>query len=168
MQPWADKTSVKKGAIGEAVVDEYLRSLGLVPYSPVADGAHPFDRLCATSDKRRLFIAEVKSKARRTFYPDTGINRSHFDGYIEVIERHSIPVWLLFADESEGRIYGGDLRRLCEEMQICHNGRILRYPWHDRGIVYFPLCKMTHVTQLSAETAIALRALSRRNYDYAD
>lgn len=163
---WAERTSVRKGSLGEAIVDDYLRSRGLVPYAPIGDGAHPFDRLCATKDKRRIFVCEVKTKARRTYYPDTGINETHFNDYMRVVSTHAISVWLLFADEHERRIYGGSIERLARERAVEHKGRVLMYPIRDRKIIYFPLCAMTDIAPLDEETAEELKKLSRRNYAY--
>ena len=62
----------QKGRIGEIEVDKYLSSIGIIPYAPILSKAHPFDRLCASADKKKLFVAECKAKAARTYYPDTG------------------------------------------------------------------------------------------------
>lgn len=166
--PWADKTTVKKGDIGESIVDAYLKSRGLIPYAPVTPGAHPFDRLCATADKRRIFIAETKAKARRTYYPDTGINERNFNDYMRIIAAHGIAVWLMFVDEHEGRIYGGSLERLSRERVVTHKDKTLVYPIRSGGVIYFPLESMTHISDIPKNEAVKLKALSQRNYEYAN
>ncbi len=81
MSQWGERTSAQKGALGEQIVDRYLVEQGYIPYGSLIDGAHPFDRLCASRDKREVFIADVKSKACRLFYPDTGIGLRHYQEY---------------------------------------------------------------------------------------
>jgi hypothetical protein len=67
--PWAERPAVKKGELGESIVDDFLRGKRVIPYRPHYDGAHPFDRLCATADKRNVFI---RDDGRRISYPLRG------------------------------------------------------------------------------------------------
>jgi len=61
---WQSKTTVKKGNVGEKIVNDYLIKNGYIPYSPNAEGAHPFDRLCASKrQKKRYLITRGKNKA---------------------------------------------------------------------------------------------------------
>jgi len=159
---WNSRKSVKKGDIGESLVDAFLLAKGCIPYAPQADKAHPFDRLCATGDKKTIFIAEVKTKARRTKYPDTGIDSTAIAGYSDIQEKHRLRVFIFFVDEGEGRIYGNWLNDLRQQIQVIHNGKELSYPMTSFGIVYFPMEVMRDICELKAEVITELRALSSR------
>jgi hypothetical protein len=163
---WEQRTTVKKGNTGQDLVDRYLRSKGIVPYAPTAEGAHPFDRLCATGDKKRLFIAEVKTKARRNYYPDTGIDLTHYRGYADIAKKHTISVCLFFVDELVGSIYGNTLAKLEEERLIEYQGKLLKYPMVLGKIIYFPLEAMVTVCGLDGDSIENLRQLSTRSYEY--
>jgi hypothetical protein len=149
---------LKKGAIGEAIVDRWLRDKGWVPYRPVDGCAHPFDRLVASANKRKLCIVEVKTKPRREAYRDTGIERRHFDDYDHVTSTYSIPLFLAFVDERERRVYGNWWSIL---LQRRPSGRPFpeAYPWTQKGIVYFPLSIMRPIAELSDEQCRQLEAL---------
>jgi hypothetical protein len=163
---WQDKRSVQKGDVGERIVDAFLIGRGVVPYAPIASKAHPFDRLCATEDKSRIFIAEVKTKAARKYYPHTGINERHFSEYMGVFRRYGIDVWLFFVDEHACSVYGNKLSELIKPCEILHRGKPLKYPLQERGIVFFPLEKMRHVCEIDTDAAKNLVALSERSYGY--
>lgn len=163
---WHERSTVKKGDLGEMLVDKFLVDHDCIPYVPQADRAHPFDRLCATADKKTIFIAEVKSKARRTYYPDTGINTSHLADYQHIQEKHSIKVYLFFVDEDEKRIYGGWLNDLLTPRTVSHQLKTISYPLQQGRVMYFPLEAMTDICPLDDESANELKKLSTRNYSY--
>jgi hypothetical protein len=158
MSEWQDKIQVKKGDLGEAIVDQYLKNKGFLPYRPAFDGWHPFDRILAAPDKSSIYVADVKAKARRNKYPDTGIDMRHFDKYKQISEKHNMRVFLFFVDELEGRIYGQFLDILAS--------RDKNYPRAEGSIIYFLLEKMEHIAYLTPEQISQLKTLSRRNYDY--
>lgn len=138
------KARLKVGSIGERILDTFIRQQGYVPYYPdPGEGMrHPFDRLIASPDKRRLCIVEVKTKCRREAYEDTGINQCHFDDYQHITTTYAIPLFLAFVDAKVGQIYGNWWRELLKPREsdlrtMC--GGCNAYPWHCGGIVYFPL-----------------------------
>jgi len=161
-----DKLTTQKGNIGEACVDDYLRSKNIIPYIPVFEGAHPFDRLCAKNDGSSLYIVEVKTKARRTYYPDTGINISSYEKYISISLKYGIKVFLCFVDEAEKRCYGNWIHILSETTEVDHNEKLLKYPLKDNGIIYFPLCAMKDIFFINNNTINELLEKSSRNYKY--
>lgn len=163
---WQNLPAVKKGNIGEQLVNAYLIEKGFIPYSPDASGVHPFDRLVASKDKRTIFIADSKAKPARTFYPDTGINIKHYEDYKFIQDKYNIDVFLFFVDEDKQEIYGNFLRHLDEPVEIHDSGRILNYPLEHKGIRYFPLEKMLHVARITEEEASAMRQFSKRNKAY--
>lgn len=163
---WQDKPEVKKGNIGENIVDKYLRDKGFVPYYPDMRSAHPFDRLCASKDKRTLLIAEVKAKAKRTYYPDTGFNISNYEDYCNIRQKYNIPIYLYFVDEGMGLVYGNKLSVLEEEKIIKHQMMDLKYPLKQKGIIYFPIEKMEVIGAITEKKQQELKDLSSRNYPY--
>ena len=168
---WEARPQVKKGTFGEQIVDDRLRERGLIPYFPHYEGAHPFDRLCAKQNKKYLCIVEVKAKARRTHYPDTGINLKAYNEYLFLQNKYDIDVWLFFVDEAAGTIYGGKLHEISVDCFESYNNKTLKYPLRQtnkRGKeeIYFPLKKMKTIYTLSREEVAQLKQHSTRNYEY--
>lgn len=165
---WQDKTQVKKGNLGERIVENHLLKNGFVPYKAIVDNAaHPFDRLVATKDKKSISIAEIKTKAHRTYYPDTGIDLAHYNDYTAISLKHNMAVYLFFVDEHKKEIYGNFLSELDKPCTVTHNNKILQYPFTQGNIRYFPLCKMQKISELTEVEAKILCKLSARNYDYS-
>jgi hypothetical protein len=158
----------KTGAIGEHILDEYIRQRGYVPYRPDADHAHPFDRLIASLDKQRICIVEVKTKPKRKAYDDTGINQSHFQDYQRITLTYNVPLFLAFVDCEEGAMYGNWWHELLKTRVstrpvLMHHGRPFgggeSYPWTQRGIVYFQRAAMRLLYVLTEDERAELRAL---------
>lgn len=155
------KTALKKGYIGEKIVKEYLLARGLVPYVPDFDGAHPFDFLCASRDKKNMVIADAKAKARmnKKFEGSyvNGINECHFEQYSFLSNKYGLPVWLFFIDEMEKRVYGNSLNKLTPKSFV------IEFKVKTR---MFRLEDMKNVKELNDEEIDALRSLSQRKYEY--
>ena len=165
----------KKGIFGEHLFDEYIKSKGtIVSYKPMQEGKHPFDRLMASKDKKRLFVVDVKTVSARKKYPDTGISINHYKEYLYIQKKYGVPVWLVFVDSLNSSVYGNTLKELCKEVTINHNGKTLHYPIVDSGkssfsavggaIIYFPLIHMKEIGEIPKESAEKLEGLS--NYGY--
>lgn len=163
---WEERKEVKKGSMGENIIDRYLISQGYVPYMAVYEGAHPFDRIVATPDKKNIYVVEVKTKARRTYYPDTGIDTRHYFDYKHVTEKYNMRMLIFFVDEYVGTVYGNFLDVLDQARVVEHKNRFIEYPLKQRGILYFPLCAMLTVAAVSAEESKELKKLSKRSCDY--
>ena len=171
MTNWNDLPQVKKGKIGEQLVRQWLENNGWVIYRPQTSGAHPFDNLCATKDKKTLMIAEVKTKPARSYYPDTGIDEKALTGYLDIQRKHNLNVFIFFVDEKAKKIYGGELNKLNDEFMIFHGGRFLNYPRKEtdqRGTrtVYFPLSRMTQIANIDDDSVSQITRWSTRNPDY--
>lgn len=174
MSCFADRREVKVGALGAGLVDAFFRQKGYIPYYPDADKPHPFDRLIATPDKRRICIVEVKTKCRREAYRDTGINRRHYDDYMHITATYNLPLFLAFVDAKEGQIYGNYLTELLKtrvpDDAIEYRGHLYgpggceSYPWEHHGIMYFPLSAMRILHVLTAEECAALLALRQTRW----
>lgn len=164
-----DKLTTRKGALGEQIARRHLESRGLIVYAPLTDGAHLFDFLCANKQKQSIVAAEVKTKPRRLHFPDTGIDVRHFNDYMAIQTKYGIDVFLYFVDEHERRIYGNKLQTLIASREVDHNGKTIVYPLRINGIIYFPLCAMVDVAQITEQDADAISALSTRSaaYTYA-
>jgi len=167
--PWEDRPQVRKGVLGEAIVDEFLKAKQVIPYRPDFNGAHPFDRLCATADKQTIFVADIKAKAQREYYADTGIDIAHYGDYKFIEGKYGLRVFLFFVDEKIAEIYGNWLRELERPAQFAdRRGRPVSYPLKQGGIIYFPLAHMQPISNLDYERAMALIQLSSRNYEYGE
>ena len=171
-EAWHEKTSVKKGNIGEEYCDDYLISHGVTPYLPSEKWgkAHPFDRLCALG-KKELFIAEYKTKEARIYYPDTGFNQTNFNDYLRVKSKYDVPIWLFFVDKNAMQMYGQSLDYLEKyqlfdplktQARITKNGinyqvwnpeklyqKNIKYPLLQNGIRYYPLEAMIKYADLT-------------------
>ena len=161
---WADKQCVRKGKIGEQIVRRYLESQGWMIYEPSTTGAHPFDMLVATKDKKNIYIADSKAKAARTYYPDTGIDLRHYSDYKHLQDKHSIDVYLFFVDENAGEVYGNLL-------SILDSARVVmgkQYPITYKGVIYFPLAAMIRIGELNTDEIAELKRLSSRSYEYGN
>lgn len=159
---------MKRGKVGEDIVGAYLKQQGYIPYKPdVQDKAHPFDFTCASPDKRTLFIADVKTKPRRLYYPDTGIDERHYADYQHISKTYQVDVFIFFVDEHEKRVYGNYLTLLAKPTNIEHKNRALIYPIREKGIIYFPLANMVQVATLNESQLAQIKQLKTlRTYEY--
>ena len=159
---WQQKLTVKKGNLGEEIISRFLERKGYVIYSPeTKDKAHAFDRL-AIKDKEQIIIAEIKTKARRNKYADTGINKRNYEQYIKIQNKYNIPVFIFFVDEMLKKVYGNWLSKLI--IPIIIEGK--QYPLILNNIIYFPLINMINIAELSEQQITELKKLSNRNYEY--
>jgi hypothetical protein len=165
---WQKKDTVKKGNIGESIVDEYLKSKGFEVYEPITSNAHGFDRL-VSKGKDSFMVVEVKTKAKRNYYPDTGIDYRHYLEYRHISNKHNLPVWIFFVDEMERKVYAG----LLSEMEInnCYNynGKLLSYPkveGDSRKIIYFYQPNLKHIKDLTNNEVEQIKSYSTRKHTY--
>jgi len=166
---WQDRTEVKKGNAGERILDRWLRDKGIIPYAPVAEGAHPFDRICAMPDKRQLFIAEAKAKPARRFYPDTGVDVRVYEDYLHKQQEYGLHVFLVFIDEDRSQVYGEFMSVLDKERHV-YNEKLRKdvvYPLIQNGIRFWPLTAMRVISALSPEEVKELQSFSTRRKRYA-
>jgi len=157
-----DLQTTKKGEIGEDLVKKWLEEKGWVIYEPTTDGPHVFDKL-AIKDKKQIMIIEVKTKARRNYYPDTGIDVRHYEGYKLITQIMKVDIFLVFVDEMIGQVYGNKLNFLEEPIETSD---CTKYPLIENGIIYFPLERMYKIAILDTSKVLELRKLNTRNYKY--
>ena len=160
-----DLKTTQKEEVGESLVNKYLEAKGFIIYTPITNGSHAFDRL-AIKDNKLLLIAEIKSKAKRLKYPDTGINIKHYNIYKDIQEKHNLNVFIFFVDEEMSKIYGGWLKDLEKEQEISHNGFNLKYPikWND--IIYFPMKNTKTICDITKEDTDILKNFTAKNSKY--
>lgn len=163
---WENKVEVKKGDLGESLVDEFIKASGDVPYIPNADKAHPFDRLCASQNKKNLYIAEVKSKSRRKYYPDTGFNISNYHDYVNIQKKYNLKVFIFFVDEEMGLVYGERLNELLRPVCVIYNGKKLTYPIQTKKLILFPLILMKRQIEINEKAINELKMLTTKNKSY--
>ena len=157
--------ALAKGEYGEAIVRAILEQKGFIVYKPATEGAHAFDVL-AIKDKARCIALDVKAKARRNKYPDTGINLNHYNTYKEFSEKHLMPFWIVFVDEMVGKIYGNTIEELDKPRTV--NGIDYPLKWNNGGriIIYWPIEAMLVFRSLKESDLDALRGLSQRTHLY--
>ena len=160
-----NKLTTRKGDVGESLVDKMLREKGFVIYKPEGGQAHAFDRL-AIKDKEILMIAEVKAKAKRKYFPDTGIDFRHYKEYKNIMKKHNLEVILFFVDEEMGKIYGGRL----SEIEVINNFKVnnkdVTYPKIEKNIIYFHIEKMKEYADLKRADVLNLEALTTKKQAY--
>jgi hypothetical protein len=160
---WNERINVKKGNIGEQIVFDYLYNIGYVIYRPVTGGAHPFDNLCVSRDKKDIFIAEVKTKEARQYYPDTGINIKNYNEYKFIQNKYNLHVFLFFVDADNLKVYGNFIACL-EAKKV--SGKC-SYPLKQNGIIYFPLSNMKLISELTDDQAKAIKEHNTKRYNGA-
>lgn len=157
--------AMRKGRVGESVVRSALERAGFCVYEPQTSGSHAFDIL-AIKNNERCIALDVKTKARRNKYPDTGINMRHYRVYKEFSERHSMPFWVIFVDEWLGSVYGNTLDELCRPRVV--EGRQYPMEWRSSSgsTIYWPLDAMVTLGPISDECAQELICMSQRSHGY--
>ena len=169
-----DTPQYKRGDFGEQIVKKWLEEKGYITYSPDQENkAHAFDFL-TTWKKKHVAIVEVKTKPRRLYYTDTGIDIKSYYGYKGLVEQ-GLKVYIAFVDEKMGCIYIGNLSVISEPIEIDGN----QYPMLTNGIIYFHLGNITDgcdidtgmkvIYWLSDEQLGYLRSMkTTRKYNYGD
>lgn len=149
----------EKGDIGEKLVRRALRQKGYMLATFEPGQAHPCDNIVSKWDMQFRAL-DIKTYPRRSFFPDTGINYSHYEKYIKSLN----VFYLIFVDEIEKKVYGNKLEEL--DKQVFVNG--LQYPYFDghgdKRKVYFPLQSMEFYSNLSDDFCNELRKISTSSY----
>jgi len=119
---WNNKPEVKKGSIGERIVNEILTRMDYIVYRPITDGAHKVDFFAhKIGTDKNIVAVEAKAKRRMAKYTQTGFNYSNFLHYKELYDKNGIDTYVFFIDNFEGGVYGAWLSELGEGSRF--NGR---------------------------------------------
>lgn len=106
------ETALKKGEIGEIIIQEFLEKRGWIVYRPFTkDKAHYFDAL-ATKNKEKVIAIDVKTKARLNNWRAQGINIKSYNEYKKFINKINVPFYLFFIDDKCGDVYTAELSKL--------------------------------------------------------
>jgi len=172
----------RKGEYGEFIVDQIINEW--FPHHHIMkvinrNTAHLIDRLLVpepTLPHLKNIMLEVKTKSRRSFYKDTGVNEHNYWRLISNQCLAGNTAFLAFVDEGMGAIYGNfldDLREVCE---VQHPFGPVKYPLFEMGrtkgpagkqsLVYFPIKKMGFCRKLDTKYVNRLRQLATRNEKY--
>ncbi len=147
-------TALKKGEIGECIVQEFLEQRGWIVYRPFTkDKAHYFDIL-ATKNKEKVIAIDVKTKARLNNWKAQGINIKTYNEYKRFIDKVNIPFYLIFIDDKSGDVYCAELSKLKNPL----------YP--TDYIIAWHLDDMFYLFNIGNERILELSKLDQRTYDY--
>lgn len=158
---WQDKTTVKKGDLGENICRELLQMDGYVVYKSITDGMpHLIDFFCHKESKN-IIGAEVKAKSRtiKCFWgniPGTGCNLKSYNEYLHLQEKHSIDIKMYFVDQYEECIYGGWLSDITPGLKHLPGGQVV-----------FRLDLMQVFYNLSASQVEELKRLTKPGISYS-
>lgn len=155
-----DKPEVKKGNIGERIVEEYLEKDGFIIYKPVTNWPHAFDRL-AIKDKQMLILAEVKTKGKMTKLPfkdATGFELRHYYEYIGISNKHNLDIFIFFVDDNTESVYGNYLSELDKSYKIGD----VTYPVSAVWLRLYHTNSMIHVKDLTKEEVELLKEHTKK------
>jgi len=156
---WENKPEVKKGAIGERIVNEILSKQGYIVYRPITPGSHKIDFFAHKPDSDKKVIAvEAKAKKRMAKYQMTGFNYSSYLHYKEIQEEYNMDTYVYFIDDYEGYVYGAWLSDLGEPNNI---------PGRTGDVVVWELKKMQLFRKLTIEEIKEIEQYTKDIYDYS-
>lgn len=159
------KVALAKGEVGEMVVRSHLERKGWIVYKPHTEGAHAFDILAILNKKSAIAI-DVKAKSRMNKYPATGINQKHFEEYKAFSDKHNMPFWVVFVDESQRTVYGNTLSELEIPRMVGGQKYPFLMPTGYSPVRLWPLEAMKHIARLDDAVVLQLADLSQRSYAY--
>jgi hypothetical protein len=111
-KPRSFEVALKKGEIGELIVQDWLEKRGWIVYRPFTKNkAHYFD-IMATKNKEKAIAIDVKTKARLNNWKAQGINIRTYNEYKRFINKVNIPFYLIFVDDKSGDVYSAELSKL--------------------------------------------------------
>jgi len=175
--PWNERQEVQVGNLGEETLDEFLHSRGYRSMRPNANGSHSIDRIYFPAPGSPIGLAhgihwaDAKTYARRTHYPDTGINLDHFIEYDRISGELGMPGIIYWVDPYEELIYGNWLEELKQPRMIqADNGRHYHYPLTQTtktgAKIFFPIVHMRIFARLQTKRAELLRSKANRSCEY--
>ena len=166
---WHSLPEVQKGDYGEDIIQSFMEKKGYSCYKSVTNGSHKIDFLCMRDNGENFFV-EVKTKARRRKYPDTGFNFAQYKTYKELSSKENKRIFICFVDPLLKKIYGNYLDIL-DKKRISGDKTIQRlYPSVEENkygvkIIYFPIAYMEHIAYLSDSQLFMLKKLYKGSDD---
>ena len=146
--------SLKKGELGEKIVREFLEAKDWIVYQPMTkDKAHYFDMMC-TFKKEKVIAIDVKTKARLNKWNAQGIDKKHYNEYINFINTTKVNFYLFFVDDKIGDVHYADIKNLTNP--IYPNDKIIAWKIEDMNFIF----------KLTDEQIIELLKYDQRNYKF--
>lgn len=148
----------KKGKLGEELVQKYLESRGWTVYFPFTKGAHWFDMLACKS-KEKVCAIDVKTKARFNYWEAQGINKKHYEEYINFTLKTKVPFFLMFVDDKNGDVFCANLLKL-------KNANKGFTPGKAKHIIAWELDNMKKLFNIGDENVNLLSQFDTRKHEY--
>lgn len=142
------------GYVGEEMIKEIFENNGCVVYTTRTKKSHPVDLIVFDGKDDKMIYVEIKTKPRRCFYEDTGINlKSCWKRYNRLINRFKVNLFIYFIDEFEECIYSINLNKI-----------IKNFKFHvEDKIIYFNLCDCEFQRFLTKEELESIRNIRIEN-----
>jgi hypothetical protein len=157
---WNDKVQVKKGDIGEEIIDTLLIDEGYHIFASLINGPHLFDRYAFNLEKNKHFYFDVKTKARLNNWEAQGIDEKHYLKYLQAADKLNISFYIFFIDENNGEVHSADIKKLKEKLFYIP----MKKTNHDK-IVAWNLKDMKYIGKINDVNILnKLKNYNSRNY----
>lgn len=154
---WKDKTQVKKGDIGEEIIVKYLQENNYKVYQPISEGSHPFDGFALKYGK--LFMFDVKTKARMNKCNCTGFDYKHYKLYKQKTKELDLNFYVYFVDDKNGDVYMADILKL-EKVEKT------KMQWFTRSIIGWDLSLLDFLFNIGKDKIEQLSQFDTRKHKY--
>lgn len=147
MNNFGQLKTTQLGELAEAMIaSEFCKSKGYSPFGPLMEGSHMID--CVMISGSSVCYLDLKCKSKRKYYPDTGFDTADVEKYMT----YYFPVYILWADIVQKKIYGNWLKKLIPHKKV------------EGVITYFPLDKMIFYRDMTQEEFEQLKTLENNKY----
>jgi len=163
------KNKSEKGDYAEELIEDYLLTKNFEVFSPSGKQSHKFDGVALNNEDGTVnfFIFDVKSKAARNIYKDTGVDYKHYHHYKKMSEQFNCNFVIFFVDEELQMIYYLNLNKYIgtngDNFKIYYDEDGIQYPKLENGnkYIYFSLENMKFMRNLSSEEIMKLKEYSK-------
>ena len=146
--------ALKKGNIGEQIIQKYLENKGWIVYKPFTENKpHYFDMLC-TYNKEKVIAIDVKTKARLNKWNAQGIDLKHYNEYLNFMKITKVSFYSIFVDDQNGEVHLAEIKKL--------NNPI--YP--NNKIIAWDVNNMHYLFNISQEEINKISEYDQRNYKF--
>ena len=160
MNNWNNKIQVKKGNLGEEIIDNFLIEQNYHVFSPVNNNSHIFDRYALNIIKNEHFYFDVKTKSRLNKWEAQGIDEDKYLYYINVANKFNLFFWIFFIDENSGDIHAANLIKLKDKLFYIPMKKTSKIK-----IVAWYLKDMNYIGKINDKNVLnELKSYNSRNY----
>lgn len=166
----------RKGELGETYVHPVLRNKGYNVYTTSEDEnmAHPIDCFITKMSKNSVIIkgVEIKTRPEMNYYTAQGLDNHKVIKYDELEKK--MPLVIFFIDENKGTIHCADYTELKKPSNVLDpkQQKYIQYPntniLAEQKITLYDATKLKFVGNITEEQKEALKALTKRNYEYEE